>query len=117
MLNRNTLIAVCVLFCAIAIGAGLFVARLSKQSGLIIQQTGDTSLPTSVAATEPTPIADQPTAASTPIPTSAPSTALDPAEPTAASQSAPTSETPTVGETPTAAPTGEIATYIEYTVQ
>jgi len=70
MLNRNTLLAVCALFCAIAIGAGLFVARMSKQNGSIIQQIGDTSLPTSVAAAiEPTLSVDQPTAASTPIPT------------------------------------------------
>ena len=113
MLHRNTLIAVCALFCAVAIGAGLFVANLSKQSGLITQQAGanTTSLPTSVAA-EPTPIADQPTAASTPVPTSAPLAALDLAHPTATSRPAPTS-----APAATAAPTDNASAYIEYTVQ
>ena len=121
MLHRNTLIAVCALFCAVAIGAGLFVARMSKQSGLIVQQTGagPTSLPTivGIAAAEPTLIADQPTAINAPVPTSAQNAALDPAEPTTTSQPAPANETPTEGEIPTTASTGQTATYIEYTVQ
>jgi LysM repeat protein len=119
MLHRNTLIAVCAIFCAIAVGAGLFVATLSKQSGLITQQAADiTSLPTGTAA-EPTPIADEPTTASAPTPTSAPIAAIDSAEPTATSQPAPTSPTSTEGgvSAATAAPTGATATYIEYTVQ
>jgi peptidoglycan DL-endopeptidase LytF len=113
MLHRNTLIVICAIFCAVAVGAGLFVANLSKQSGLITQQagTGITSLPTTVAA-EPTPIADVPTAASEPAPTSAPIAVLDPAEPTATSRPAPTS-TPAA----TAAPISNAPTYIEYTVQ
>lgn len=121
MLHRNTLIAVCALFCAVAAGAGLFVANLSKESGLIIQQAGtDTiSLPTSIAAAESTLIAAEPTAANTPVPTSAPIAALDPAEPTATSRPAPTRGIPTEGGTPaaTAAPTDDAAAYIEYTVQ
>jgi peptidoglycan DL-endopeptidase LytF len=116
MLHRNTLIAVCAIFCAIAVGAGLFVANLSKQSGLITQQAANiTSLPTSAA--ESTPIADEPTSAS--APTSAPIAAIEQAEPTATSQPAPTSVAPTEGGVlaATAAPTGDTATYIEYTVQ
>jgi len=113
MLHRNTLIAICALFCAIAIGAGLFVANLSKQSGLITQQAGaePTSLPTSVAVAEPTANADLPTIAIEPVPTSAPIAVLDPVEPTAISQPAPTNV-----PTATAAPTSAAA-YIEYTVQ
>jgi peptidoglycan DL-endopeptidase LytF len=117
MLHRNTLIAVCAIFCAIAVGAGLFVANLSKQSGLITQQAANiTSLPTSTAA-ESTPIADEPTSAS--APTSAPIAAIEQAEPTATSQPAPTSVAPTEGGVlaATAAPTGDTAIYIEYTVQ
>src|SRR5690349_10512372 len=114
MLHRNTLIAICVLFCAVAVGAGLFVANLSKQSGLIIQQTSTdaTSVPTSIAAAEPTPIVDEPTGASTPVPTNAPSAVLDPAEPTATSRPAPTNV-----PAATAAPISTEPAYIEYTVQ
>jgi LysM repeat protein len=113
MLHRNTLIAVCALFCTIAVGAGLFVANLSTQSGLIIQQSGAdaTSLPTSIAAAEPTPTPDLPTAVRTPAPTSAPIAVLDPPEPTATSRPAPTS-------VPAAtATTSNESAYIEYTVQ
>jgi LysM repeat protein len=114
MLHRNTLIAVCALFCAIAIGAGLFVANLSKQSGQITVQAGidTTSLPTSVAVAEPTLNADLPTIAIEPVPTSAPIAVLDPAEPTATRQ-----PTPTNAPAATTAPTGDTAAYIEYTVQ
>jgi LysM repeat protein len=114
MLHRNTLIAVCALFCAIAVGAGLFVANLSTQSGLITQQAGTytPSLPTSIATAAPAPIADEPTAASAPTPTSAPNTAPDSTEPTATSKPAPTSV-----PAATVAPTGDTAAFIEYTVQ
>jgi peptidoglycan DL-endopeptidase LytF len=112
MLHRNTMIAICAIFCAVAVGAGLFVANLSKQSGLITQQAGigATSLPTTIASAEPTPIADVPTVA--PAPTSAPIAVLDPAEPTATSRPAPTS-----APTATAAPISNALAYIEYTVQ
>lgn len=114
MLHRNTVIAVCALFCAIAVGAGLFVANMSKQSGLITQQSGIdiTTLPTDIAAAAPTTIADEPTVASAPVPTSAPIAVIDPAEPTATSRPMPTS-----APAATAAPTGDAAPYIEYTVQ
>ena len=112
MLHRNTLLIICAIFCAVAVGAGLFVANLSKQSGLITQQAGATSLPTTIAAAEPTPIADVPTAASAPAPTSAPIAVLDPAEPTATSRPVPTS-----APAATAAPISNAPTYIEYTVQ
>jgi len=117
MLHRNTLIAVCALFCAIAIGTGLFVANLSKASGLITQQASanTTSLPSSVVA-EPTTLADLPTVASTPVPTSATLAALDPADPTATKQPAPTNS-PTSSPAATAAPTDNASAYIEYTVQ
>src|SRR5436189_6120564 len=112
MLHRNTLIAICAIFCAIAVGAGLFVANLSKQSGLIAQQPGivATSPPTAVAGAEPTPLADLPTVASQPVPTSAPIAVLDPAEPSATSQPAPTSA-PTAA--PTAAPINDAPAYSE----
>ena len=119
MLHRNTLIAVSVLFCVIAVGVGLFVANLSKQSGLITQQAGATSLPTSGGA-NPTTIADQPTAVGTLVPTSDSVAALDPAEPTATSQPKPTSaptSTPTSVPATTATPPDNAAAYIEYTVQ
>jgi len=111
MLHRNALIAICAIFCAVAVGAGLFVANLSKQSGLIEQQAGaaTTSVPTTAAA-KPTSIADLPTVA--PAPTSAPIAVLDPAEPTATSQPAPTS-----APAATAAPISNGPGYIEYTVQ
>jgi LysM repeat protein len=125
MLHRNTLIAISILFCAVAIGAGLFVANLNKQNGQITLQAGVTSLPDTGATSEPTPLAELPTA--TLIPTSAPIAVLDPAEPTAASQPAPTSEIPTEEAAPaatataapaaTTAPTGDAPNYIEYTVQ
>jgi LysM repeat protein len=114
MLHRNTLIVICAIFCAIAVGAGLFVANMSRQSALIAQQPGTsaTSLPTAVARAEPTLIPDLPTAASEPVPTNAPIAVLDTADPTATSQPEPTS-----APTATAEPIGETATYIEYTVQ
>ena len=123
MLHRNTLIAISALFCAVAIGAGLFVANLNKQNGLIALQAGATSLPDTGATSEPTPLADLPTA--TLIPTSAPIAVLDPAEPTPADQPAPTSELPTeevapaatTAPTATSAPTDNTPSYIEYTVQ
>ncbi|MEO7911561.1 MAG: LysM peptidoglycan-binding domain-containing protein [Roseiflexaceae bacterium] len=129
MLHRNALIAICAIFCVVAVSAGLFIANMSRQSGLIAQQPGTvaTSLPTAVAGTEPTPLADLPTIASEPAPTTAPIAVLDPAEPTATSQPEPTSEIPTPAlsgiegqaGTPsaTAEPISEPATYIEYTVQ
>src|SRR4051812_46993267 len=120
MLHRNTLIAICAIFCAIAVGAGLFVANMSKQSGLIAQQSdaGVTSLPTAAASPEPTPIADLPSVAGEPVPTSAPIAVLDPADPTAASQPAPTSPpAPTSAPAATAEPTGTESAFIEYTVQ
>ena len=74
MLHRNALIAICAIFCVVAVGAGLFVANMSKQSGLIAQQPGTiaTILPTVIAGAAPTPLADLPTVANEPIPTSAP---------------------------------------------
>jgi LysM repeat protein len=114
MLHRNTMIAICAIFCVVAVGAGLFVANLSKQNGLIAQQPGivATSPPTAVAGAEPTPLADLPTVTIQPVPTSAPIAVLDPAEPSATSQPAPTS-----APTATAAPISDAPTYIEYTVQ
>ena len=121
MLHRNTLIAICALFCAVAIGAGLFVANLSKPSGLITQQSGTEiiSLPTTIAAAEPTPIADEPIITTEPVPTSAPIAVLDPAEPPAASPPAPTSIAPTAEAAPSATgtPASNAVSYIEYTVQ
>ena len=120
MLHRNTLIAICAIFCAVAIGAGLFVANMSKQSGLIAQQSdaGATNLPTATANAEPTPIADLPTVAGEPLPTNAPIAVLDPADPTATSQIAPTSQpAPTSAPAATAEPTGTESAFIEYTVQ
>lgn len=121
MLHRNALIAICAIFCAIAVGAGLFVANLSKQNVLIAQQpdTIATSLPTAVAGTEPTPLLDLPTVANEPVPTSAPITVLDPIDPSATSQPEPTSvlATEAAAPTATAAPISETAAYVEYTVQ
>ena len=114
MLHRNTLIAICTLFCAVAVGAGLFIANLSKQSGLIALQPGTVATipPTAVPGAQPTPLADLPTVARAPVPTSPPIALLDPVDPTATSQPAPTS-----APAATAAPISATATYIEYTVQ
>jgi LysM repeat protein len=114
MLHRNTLIVICTIFCAVAVGAGLFVANMSRQSALIAQQPGTsaTSLPTAVAGAEPTLIPDLPTAAREPVPTNAPIAVLDPADPTATSQPEPTSPPAATTE-----PIDETAAYIEYTVQ
>jgi peptidoglycan endopeptidase LytF len=121
MLHRNTLIVICAIFCVVAVGAGLFVANMSKQSGLIAQQPGTTAtiLPTAVPGVEPTLLADLPTIANEPIPTIAPIAVLDPVDPTATSQPEPTSEIATEAAAPsaTAEPSGETATYFEYTVQ
>ena len=114
MLHRNTLIAICAVFCAVAIGAGLFVANISKQSGLITQQPASSpdSQPPTAAAAQPTPDSDTPTVASESTPTTAPIAALDPADPSPTSQPAPTSAPAATAPAATAAPE-----YIEYTVQ
>jgi peptidoglycan endopeptidase LytF len=119
MLHRNTLIVICTIFCAVAVGAGLFVANMSKQSGLIAQQPGTvaTILPTTAPGAEPTPIADLPTIANEPIPTVASIAVLDPAEPTATSQATPTTAPAATAPAATTAPTGTEAAFIEYTVQ
>jgi LysM repeat protein len=119
MLHRNTLIVICAIFCAVAVGAGLFVANMSKQSGLIAQQPGTiaTILPTAVASVEPTPILDLPTIANEPVPTTAPISGLDSAEPTATSEASPTSAPASPEPPATAAPTSTEAAFIEYTVQ
>ncbi|HEU5103402.1 MAG TPA: LysM peptidoglycan-binding domain-containing protein [Roseiflexaceae bacterium] len=112
MLHRNTLIAISALFCAIAVGAGLFVADMNKQSGVIAQQPGlsGTSQP-AAAPTQAAPEADTPTA-SEPAPTSAPAVAIEPTEPPATSQPEPTNAPSAI-----ATPSGKTAEYIEYTVQ
>jgi LysM repeat protein len=110
MLHRNTFIAICAIFCAIAVGAGLFVAGLSKQSGLIAQQPGLSS--TSQPPTATAQPADTPTAASEPIPTAATGAAVEPTEAPATSQPAPTSAPAATATAPSAA-----SAYIEYTVQ
>jgi LysM repeat protein len=114
MLPRNYLIAICAIFCAVAVGAGLFVANMSKQSGLITQQpsTDTTNTPNIVASGEPTSLAELPTAIRTPAPTSAPIAVLDPADPTATSQPEPTSV-----PVATAVQAVNTPSYIEYTVQ
>jgi LysM repeat protein len=115
MLHRNTLIALCAIFCAVAVGAGLFVADMNKQSGLITQQPGlsDASQPPTAAAAQPTPEADTPTAAPEPTPTSATVAAIEPVEPSATSQPAPTSAPAATSS----ASSSTAAAYIEYTVQ
>jgi LysM repeat protein len=112
MLHRNTLIAISALFCAIAVGAGLFVADMSRQGGVTAQPPGlsGTSQPPA-AATQPTAEADTPTATNEPVPTSAPAAELNPTEPPATRQPEPTS--PPDATTPPSS----TAEYIEYTVQ
>jgi LysM repeat protein len=118
MLHRNTLIAICAVFCAIAIGAGLFVARMSRQSGLVAQQPGLTTSQPLNATPLPTPEDATPTAASEPTSTSAPVAALEPTEPPATSQPAPTSGIPTqAGAPPATAAPSDASGFIEYTVQ
>ncbi|HJZ45817.1 MAG TPA: LysM peptidoglycan-binding domain-containing protein [Roseiflexaceae bacterium] len=116
MLHRNTLITVCAIFCAIAIGAGLFVANISKPSGLVIQQPGvsATSEPLTTAPTSAPLAADAPTAilAPAPAPTDSPAATAKPAEPSATSQPEPTAAPTTTAVSPSAE-----RAYIEYTVQ
>ena len=113
MLHRNTIIALCAVFCAVAVGAGLFVADMSKQTVLVTQQSGQSaaSQPPTAAAAQPTPEADTPTAAE-PSATSDPVAAIDPAEPSPTSQ-----PEPTTAPAPTTAASSTAAAYIEYTVQ
>jgi LysM repeat protein len=109
MLHRNTLIAVSILLCVVAVGAGLFVANLNKQSGLITQQPGvsATAQPPTATAAQPTPDADTPAVA-----TAAPAVALDPTALPETPQPEPTSEPAATAAAPDEAPA-----YIEYTVQ
>jgi LysM repeat protein len=116
-MHRNTIITVCAIFCVVAVGAGLLVARLSGQSAIAVQpaEVGTTSAPPTVAAAQPTiaaPTISAPAATSQPEPTSAPAATAAPASatavPAATSQPQPTA---------TAVPVAEAPAYIEYTVQ
>jgi len=110
-MHRNTIIAICAGFCAVAVIAGLFVANLSSTSGSIA--VGQTTPSTISLAPSPTTaaLAQAPTNA---LPTAAPSTVATP-EP---SNTPPATAVPTTAPTnvPTATP-ALAGAFIEYTVQ
>jgi LysM repeat protein len=114
-MHRNTIIAICVGFCAVAVIAGLFVATLSSANRPIgVAQTtprAESAAPApTTGALAQAPTNAPPTAAAT----SAPSTVATP-EPT---KTAPATAVPTIA--PTSVPTTTPALageFIEYTVQ
>jgi LysM repeat protein len=116
-MHRNNIIAVCTIFCVVAVGAGLLVARLTSQSGVTAQSSsaGATSVPSLVAASQPTGIGvAAPTAAAItgqPEPTSGATRA--PAIDTAVAVAGGQQST----SVPIAAPVPLAPIYIEYTVQ
>ena len=113
-MHRRTIVAICVAFCAIAVGAGWVVAGMSTSpSGVSSAQTPGT--PSTATPLKPTP-------ARTSTPTTGSATATSP--PTTASG---TTSTPAAAPTdaPAATPTAEASAatpaadlgYIEYTIQ
>jgi LysM repeat protein len=118
-MHRNTIIAICAGFCAVAVIAGLFVANLSSNSRPIpVAQTTPGSADTAVAlAASPTVETLTNTPPATAEPTPPPATAQE--DPTTAATSAPTAAPaptaePTAAPAPTAAASGQ---FVEYTVQ
>lgn len=105
-MQPKTILIVCVLFCAVAVGAGYIVAGASSSDSGISSAQG--ASPTNLANSAPTIApATEPTAAE-PAPTTPPA-----AEPTAAPPAAEPTAEPTVAPSP--APAGEA--FVEYTVQ
>jgi LysM repeat protein len=114
-MHRNTIIAICAGFCAVAVIAGLFVATLSSANRPIVvaQTTPNAESPTPAPATAV--LAQAPTnAPPTAAATSAPSTVATPE----------LSNTPAATAVPTIAPTSVPTTtptlageFVEYTVQ
>jgi len=114
-MHRNTIIAICAGFCAVAAIAGLFVATLSSASRAITVAQTTPSVESPAPAPTTSVIAQAPTdAPPTAAATSAPSAAATP-EPTNAP---PATAAPTTAPTdaPTAAP-APVGEFIEYTVQ
>ena len=110
-MHRNTIIAICAGFCAVAVIAGLFVANQSSASRPI--GVGQTPPSTESPAPAPT------TAALAQAPTNAPPTAAPSAVPTPEASNTPAATAvPTIAPTdlPTATPMPAGA-FIEYTVQ
>jgi LysM repeat protein len=104
-MHRNTIMIVCLAFCAIAVAAGWFAAGMSGQAEVISARQA-TSDPIGSAATQAASAA--PTAAQAPGATTAPAPTAAAPEPT----SAPLPEPTAVPATPAAEPT-----YSEYTVK
>lgn len=108
-MHRNTIIAICVAFCAVAIAAGWGVAGLSGSPGASVAVQATATGPTS--APQPTPDATQPAPIVQAQPTAEPSTAAPPDTTAAPSTAAPPDAT-AAPSTPVASPS-----YVEYTVQ
>src|SRR5262245_29648052 len=114
-MHRNTIIAICVGFAAVAVIAGLFVANLSSPSR-----------PITVAQTTPSAQSQPPsptTGALAPAPTKPPATTAATSSPLAIATPRP-SNTPAASSVPTIAPTSVptstpalVGEFIEYTVQ
>src|SRR5687768_16254244 len=115
---RNNIIAVCAIFCVVAVGAGMLVARLTSQSGVAAQPSsaGATSAPLIVAASQPTGIGVATATAAalfTRQPEPAPGATTVPAIDTAVAVAGGQQST----SVPNAALVPETSVYIEYTVQ
>jgi LysM repeat protein len=114
-MHRNNIIAVCAIFCVVAVAAGVLVSRLSRTQGLtaipptVIGALGVTAPPAAiVAVTAAQPIS----AGSTESPSAAPTTTPIPAAATALAADAPKPTATAVPATATNAPA-----YVEYTIQ
>jgi LysM repeat protein len=110
-MHRNTIIAICAGFCAVAVIAGLFVANLSSANRPIAVAQTTPGAESPVLAPTTGALAQAPTNAP---PTAAPSTVATP-EP---SNTPPATAVPTIAPTdvPTATP-ALAGAFIEYTVQ
>jgi LysM repeat protein len=114
-MHRNTIIAICLAFCVVAIAAGWVVAGTSSRSAAVGAQA---TAPASSGTATPQPTtADEPTSAPTAMPTAAPSaTPADLPDPTSAPSAEPAPAATAAPPEPTAAPPADTA-FVEYTVQ
>jgi LysM repeat protein len=114
-MRRNNIIAVCAIFCVVAVAAGVLVSRLSRTQGVTaipptalgaISVTAPPAAIVAVTATQPTSTGstESPTTAptSTPIPAATTALATDASKPTATAAPAPVTNAPA---------------YVEYTIQ
>jgi LysM repeat protein len=127
-MNRNGIIAICLVFCGIAVVAGWIVAGMSTSSAVIAVQA--TSEAPATVAPQAASVVAAGAGAAQPAATSVPTPAAAPQAPTATLQ-APTTAPQAPSTAPTSAPATEISvpaptivatapvepTFVEYTVQ